>query len=152
MCLIITNSASYLSQLLFKLFFTVTQPDQSSVNISLFLSLVCVRAHKSKADACPLRSSAQQVDSGWGLSLSLSHSTPGGRNATGSERERERVCGRDWEMDRWLKKEMKMREMLTATVHIKQRENILDFSYFVLFVPSKRCWCDEQGGGRDWHH
>lgn len=45
-----------------------------------------------------------------------------------------------------------MREMLTATVHIKQRENILDFSYFVLFVPSKRCWCDEQGGGRDWHH
>lgn len=152
MCLIITNSASYLYQLLFKLFFTVTQPDQSSVNISLFLSLVCVRAHKSKADACPLRSSAQQVDSEDGASLSLSHSTPGGRNATGSERERERVCGRDWEMDRWLKKEMKMREMLTATVHIKQRENILDFSYFVLFVPSKRCWCDEQGGGRDWHH
>lgn len=152
MCLIITNSASYLSQLLFKLFFTVTQPDQSSVNLSLFLSLVCVRAHKSKADACPLRSSAQQVDSEDGASLSLSHSTPGGRNATGSERERERVCGRDWEMDRWLKKEMKMREMLTATVHIKQRENILDFSYFVLFVPSKRCWCDEQGGGRDWHH
>lgn len=154
MCLIITNSASYLSQLLFKLFFTVTQPDQSSVNLSLFLSLVCVRAHKSKADACPLRSSAQQVDSedGASLSLSLSHSTPGGRNATGSERERERVCGRDWEMDRWLKKERKMREMLTATVHIKQRENILDFSYFVLFVPSKRCWCDEQGGGRDWHH
>lgn len=152
MCLIITNSASYLYQLLFKLFFTVTQPDQSSVNISLFLSLVCVRAHKSKADACPLRSSAQQVDSEDGASLSLSLSTPGGRNATGSERERERVCGRDWEMDRWLKKEMKMREMLTATVHIKQRENILDFSYFVLFVPSKRCWCDEQGGGRDWHH
>lgn len=152
MCLIITNSASYLSQLLFKLFFTVTQPDQSSVNLSLFLSLVCVRAHKSKADACPLRSSAQQVDSEDGASLSLSHSTPGGRNATGSERERERVCGRDWEMDRWLKKEMKMREMLTATVHIKQRENILDFSYFVLFVPSKGCWCDEQGGGRDWHH
>lgn len=152
MCLIITNSASYLSQLLFKLFFTVTQPDQSSVNISLFLSLVCVRAHKSKADACPLRSSAQQVDSEDGVSLSLSLDPWRKKRHGERERKRERVCGRDWEMDRWLKKEMKRRKMLTATVHIKQRENILDFSYFVLFVPSKRCWCDEQGGGRDWHH
>lgn len=95
MCLIITNS--YLSQLLFKLFFTVTQPDQSSVNLSLFLSLVCVRAHKSKADACPLRSSAQQVDSEDGASLSLTRplveETPRGA------REKERECV--GETERW---------------------------------------------------
>lgn len=90
MCLIITNSASYLSQLLFKLFFTVTQPDQSSVNISLFLSLVCVRAHKSKADACPLRSSAQQVDSEDGASLSLSLTRPLVEETPRGAREKER--------------------------------------------------------------
>lgn len=101
MCLIITNSASYLSQLLFKLFFTVTQPDQSSVNLSLSLSLarVCACAQKqswrvSTALLCPAGGLR-----GWGLSLSLSHSTPGGRNATGSERERERECV--GETERW---------------------------------------------------
>lgn len=99
MCLIITNSASYLYQLLFKLFFTVTQPDQSSVNISLFLSLVCVRAHKSKADACPLRSSAQQVDSEDGASLSLSLTRPLVEETPRGAREKERECV--GETERW---------------------------------------------------
>lgn len=144
MCLIITNS--YLSQLLFKLFFTVTQPDQSSVNISLFLSRVCVRAHKSKADACPLRSSAQQVDSEDGASLSLSLTRPLVEETPRGAREKERECV--GETERWTDDSKRRWKWEKCSL----RPYILDFSYFVLFVPSKRCWCDEQGGGRDWHH
>lgn len=146
MCLIIMNSASYLFQLLFKLFFC--NPAWSEKCLSLFLSLVCVGAHKSKADACPLRSSAQQVDSEDGVSLSLSLSRP----LASRERERERVG----ETERWTDDSKRRRkgEKCSPRPYTSNSGRIysLGFSYFVLFVPSKRCRCDEQGGGRDWHH